>query len=78
MGAAAVLIAGADTPLAQKPTSIQNPCPRVVATRSTFYRHTEHIMGWDISDTESSSETSAPTCAFSPSFCAAMCIRGEP
>jgi len=50
-GAAAVVIAGADTPLAQKPTSIQAPCPRVVATRSTFYRNTEYIMGWDIGDT---------------------------
>src|SRR6266700_4581443 len=50
-GAAAVVIAGADTPLAKKPTSIQSPCPRVVATRSTFYRNTEYIMGWDIGDT---------------------------
>ncbi len=25
--------------------------PRILATRSTFYRHTEHIMGWDIRDT---------------------------
>src|ERR1700736_6535742 len=50
-GAAAVVIAGADTPLAQKPTSIQAPCPRIVATLSTFYRDTEHIMGWDSGDT---------------------------
>ena len=45
-GAAAVVIAGADTPLAKKQTG-----PRVCATRSTFYRHTEHVMGWDIGDT---------------------------
>jgi alkylresorcinol/alkylpyrone synthase len=25
--------------------------PRILATQSTFYRHTEHIMGWDIRDT---------------------------
>ena len=24
--------------------------PEILATRSTFYRHTEHIMGWDIRD----------------------------
>ncbi|MEO8736568.1 MAG: 3-oxoacyl-[acyl-carrier-protein] synthase III C-terminal domain-containing protein [Edaphobacter sp.] len=50
-GAAAVVIAGAETPLAQKPTSIEAPCPRVIDTRSTFYRNTEHIMGWTINDT---------------------------
>jgi alkylresorcinol/alkylpyrone synthase len=45
-GAAAVLIAGADTPIAKQHTG-----PKVLATRSTFYRHTEHVMGWDIGDT---------------------------
>jgi alkylresorcinol/alkylpyrone synthase len=45
-GAAAVVIAGADTALAKRSKG-----PRVVATRSTFYRHTEHVMGWDIGDT---------------------------
>src|ERR1700730_10743700 len=47
-GAAAVVLAGEETPLAEKPTSVQDPCPRVVATRSTFYPDTEHLMGWNI------------------------------
>jgi alkylresorcinol/alkylpyrone synthase len=42
-GAAAVVVAGADTELAR-----QNRGPRVLATRSTFYRGTERVMGWDI------------------------------
>ncbi len=45
-GAAAVVIAGADTALAK-----QHHGPRILATCSTFYRHTEHVMGWDIGDT---------------------------
>jgi alkylresorcinol/alkylpyrone synthase len=45
-GAAAVVIAGSDTPIAK-----QGKGPRVLATQSTFYRHTEHVMGWDIGDT---------------------------
>jgi alkylresorcinol/alkylpyrone synthase len=40
-GAAAVILAGDDTGLTG---------PRVLATRSTFYRDTQHIMGWDIGD----------------------------
>ena len=44
-GAAAVVITGDDVVL---PTA---PGPSVVATRSTFYRNTEHVMGWDIGDT---------------------------
>ena len=47
-GAAAVVIAGEETPHAQRPTSVQNPCPRVVDMRSTFYPDTEHLTGWDI------------------------------
>ncbi|CAN5637909.1 3-oxoacyl-[acyl-carrier-protein] synthase III C-terminal domain-containing protein [soil metagenome] len=47
-GAAAVVIAGEETALAQKPTSVEDPCPRVVATKSTFYPDTEHLMGWNI------------------------------
>ena len=50
-GAAAVVLAGEETELAQRPTSLQNPCPRVVATRSTFYPETEHLMGWKINQT---------------------------
>jgi len=45
-GAAAVLIAGAESKLAQA----THPSPKILATRSTFYRHTEHIMGWSIGD----------------------------
>jgi alkylresorcinol/alkylpyrone synthase len=45
-GAAAVVIAGSESKLAN-PTA---PSPKILATRSTFYRHTEHIMGWDIGD----------------------------
>jgi alkylresorcinol/alkylpyrone synthase len=47
-GAAAVVIAGEETALAQKPTSVANPCPRVVDTLSTMYPDTEHLMGWEI------------------------------
>ncbi len=45
-GAAAVLIAGADSKLAAPTT----PSPQILATRSTFYRNTQHVMGWDIGD----------------------------
>jgi len=47
-GAAAVVLAGEATPHAQRRTSVDNPCPRVVDTRSTFYPDTEHLMGWNI------------------------------
>ena len=40
-GAAAVILAGDNTGLTG---------PRVLATRSTFYRDTQHIMGWEIGD----------------------------
>jgi alkylresorcinol/alkylpyrone synthase len=46
-GAAAVVIAGSASKIASPTT----PSPKILATRSTFYRHTEHIMGWDIADT---------------------------
>jgi len=45
-GAAAVVIAGDKVILPGQ----QEPGPRVVATQSTFYRHTEHVMGWEIGD----------------------------
>src|SRR3984885_4954866 len=45
-GAAAVVIAGAESKLAAPTT----PSPQILATRSTFYRNTERIMGWDIGD----------------------------
>ena len=46
-GCAAVVIAGDDAVLPTPPVAT----PKILATRSTFYRHTEHIMGWDIRDT---------------------------
>jgi alkylresorcinol/alkylpyrone synthase len=46
-GSAAVVIAGSESQLSNGHAT----GPRVLDTRSTFYRHTEHIMGWDISDT---------------------------
>jgi alkylresorcinol/alkylpyrone synthase len=49
-GAAAVVLAGEETPLADKPTSVEDPCPRVLATRSTLYPDTEHLMGWNINE----------------------------
>ncbi len=62
-GCAAVILAGDEAVIpAQKalssfaedggpasPPKLQGP--HILATRSTFYRHTEHIMGWDIRDT---------------------------
>ena len=49
-GAAAVVIAGAETPYAKSICTTCNRGPQVLDTRSTFYRHTQHIMGWDIGD----------------------------
>ena len=46
-GCAAVVIAGDEASIPNPPTQT----PKILATRSTFYRHTEHIMGWDIRDT---------------------------
>src|SRR5580704_1391118 len=45
--AAAVVIAGSESKLATPLT----PSPQILATRSTFYRDTERVMGWDIVDT---------------------------
>jgi alkylresorcinol/alkylpyrone synthase len=47
-GAAAVVITGDDVEL---PAFTVAPGPRILATRSTFYRNTEYVMGWDIGDT---------------------------
>jgi len=47
-GAAAVVIAGDQVSL---PAAAASSGPRILATRSTFYRNTEHVMGWDIGDT---------------------------
>ena len=46
-GAAAVVIAGDNVKL---PAATVPPGPRILATRSTFYRNTEYVMGWDIGD----------------------------
>ena len=46
-GCAAVVLAGSDAVLPNPPQRT----PKILATRSTFYRHTEHVMGWDIRDT---------------------------
>jgi alkylresorcinol/alkylpyrone synthase len=45
-GAAAVLMVGNDHPLAQR----AKPMPRVVASQSQFFPETEHIMGWDVTN----------------------------
>ena len=45
-GAAAVVVAGAESKLAKT----SKPSPRILDTRSTFYRNTEHVMGWTIGD----------------------------
>jgi alkylresorcinol/alkylpyrone synthase len=47
-GAAAVVICGSEAIL---PAAKALPGPKILATRSTFYRNTEHVMGWDIGDT---------------------------
>lgn len=47
-GAAAVVVAGDEVRL---PSVRVGLGPRILATRSTFYRNTEHVMGWDIGDT---------------------------
>jgi alkylresorcinol/alkylpyrone synthase len=41
-GAAAVVVAGGER--------VRAPAPRVVATRSVFYRDSERVMGWDMVD----------------------------
>jgi alkylresorcinol/alkylpyrone synthase len=56
-GAAAVVLTGADRdPRSSRRltnvTSLKaSRGPRIVATRSVFFRNTEHVMGWDIGET---------------------------
>ncbi len=45
-GAAAVVIAGDQAVIPAQ----THAGPRVLATRSSFYRDTQHVMGWDIGD----------------------------
>ena len=47
-GAAAVIVTGDQVAL---PASTLPPGPSILATRSTFYRNSEYVMGWDIGDT---------------------------
>ena len=47
-GAAAVVVTGDGVTL---PASKLAPGPSILATRSTFYRDSEYVMGWDIGDT---------------------------
>ncbi len=44
-GAAAVIVAGSETALAKRTCATCISGPKILDTRSTFYRHTEHIMG---------------------------------
>ncbi len=46
-GAAAVVIAGDKAII---PAATAKAGPKVIATRSTFYRDTQYVMGWDIGD----------------------------
>jgi alkylresorcinol/alkylpyrone synthase len=46
-GCAAVVLAGSEAVIPRP----AERTPKILATRSVFYRHTEHIMGWDIRDT---------------------------
>jgi alkylresorcinol/alkylpyrone synthase len=50
-GAAAVLMVGDDHPRAQRAKSqgVQ-PLPRVIDSQSHFFPETEHIMGWDVTN----------------------------
>lgn len=50
-GAAAVILAGDETPHSMTPrTASDFPCPRVMDTRSTLYPNTEHLVGWKFKD----------------------------
>lgn len=49
-GAAAVILAGDDTPHGRKAHDQNAPCPRVLDTRSTIYPNTEHLVGWKFKD----------------------------
>jgi alkylresorcinol/alkylpyrone synthase len=49
-GAAAVVIAGEQAVLPGLNGGTAKPGPKVLATRSSFYRNTQHVMGWDIGD----------------------------
>ncbi|MEL7058564.1 MAG: 3-oxoacyl-[acyl-carrier-protein] synthase III C-terminal domain-containing protein [Acidobacteriota bacterium] len=47
-GGAAVVVAGAESKAARR--AAERGRPRALDTRATFYRDSEHIMGWDVSE----------------------------
>lgn len=49
-GAAAVVLAGDETPHGMQSRSVESPCPRVLDSRSTMYPDTEHLVGWKFKD----------------------------
>jgi alkylresorcinol/alkylpyrone synthase len=50
-GAAAVILAGDETPHSLMPYETgSQPCPRVLDSRSTLYPDTEHLVGWKFKD----------------------------
>ena len=49
-GAAAVILAGDETPHGRMPRETGAPCPRVLDTRSTLYPDTEHLVGWKFNE----------------------------
>lgn len=49
-GAAAVILAGDETPHAMRAREHNEPCPRILDTRSTIYPDTEHLVGWKFKD----------------------------
>lgn len=49
-GAAAVVLAGDDTPHGQRTSTMKDPCPTILDTRSILYPNTEHMVGWQFKD----------------------------
>lgn len=49
-GAAAVVLAGDETPHGKRRSTVHDPCPRVLDTRSILYPNTEHMVGWQFKD----------------------------
>ena len=49
-GAAAVVLAGDETPHGRGTAAVKAPCPRILDTRSTLYPNTEHLVGWKFKD----------------------------
>ncbi|HVG26821.1 MAG TPA: 3-oxoacyl-[acyl-carrier-protein] synthase III C-terminal domain-containing protein [Acidobacteriaceae bacterium] len=49
-GAGVVILAGDETPHGRKSPTAEDPCPRVLDTRSVLYPDTEHLVGWKFKD----------------------------